>query len=68
MRGEGVIRYGLIGSSDIIGIREGGQMICVEIKIGTDKQREAQAKFQKMIERRGGIYILARSVEDVKCL
>jgi len=35
------------------------------VKSAVGRQRPEQANFQKMIEKFGGIYILARSVEDV---
>jgi len=59
------VRFGLPGSSDIDGIAKGGQRIAIENKSDTGKQSTEQEKFQAMIERMGGKYILARSVEDV---
>jgi len=62
-----VLSYGLVGSSDILGIiAPHGRMLCIECKVGSDKQRPEQLRFQTMIEERGGLYILARSLEDVK--
>lgn len=42
-----------------------GQAIAVETKSLRGPQREAQIAWQAAFERVGGIYILARSVEDV---
>lgn len=57
------IRYGLVGSSDILGCVD-GLMICIEMKTKTGKQREAQKLFQAAIERCGGIYFIARSADE----
>lgn len=61
-----LIRFGLVGSADIQGIiSPNGKMLCIECKTKIGKQREEQKRYEKMITEMGGIYILARSVEDV---
>ena len=61
-----LVRYGLPGLSDIVGIlRDGGRVLCVEVKTKTGRQSETQAQFQKMIDSCNGIYILARDVNDL---
>lgn len=65
-RNKRPIYYGLKGSADILGIRQGGQMLCIEVKTGTARQTVQQKSFQKMITERGGLYILAYSIDDVK--
>lgn len=40
-----------------------GLSVKVEVKIGNDRQSEAQKKYQERIERAGGIYIIARSFD-----
>jgi hypothetical protein len=61
------IRFGLKGSADILGIIGGqGKFLAIEVKTGRGRQTKEQKAFQKMIENHGGLYILARSVEDVK--
>ena len=58
-------RYGLVGSSDIIGISNKGIFTAIEIKTGkTSVQSKEQKAFQKMIEKQGGYYFLIRSVEE----
>lgn len=42
-----------------------GQMVCIETKSRTGRQRTGQVNFQHAVESVGGIYILARTVEDV---
>ena len=65
MDGKRIIRYGLVGSADVLGISN-GRFIAAEIKIGKDKQRAEQIAFQKMIETNGGLYFLIRSEDDIK--
>lgn len=58
-------RYGLVGSSDIIGINNTGKFIAIEIKTGaTSVQSKHQKNFQKMIEKQGGFYTVIRSEEE----
>ena len=58
-------RYGLIGSSDIIGISNKGLFTAIEIKTGeTSKQSKHQKNFEKMVKKQGGIYYLIRSEEE----
>ena len=62
-----VIRFGLIGSSDIYGILNGGFFFGGEIKTGKGVQTDQQKNFGKMITSQGGLYIVIRSaVEAVK--
>ena len=41
-----------------------GRSIKIEVKIGKDRQSEAQKKYQYDVERAGGIYIIAKNFED----
>jgi len=58
-------RYGLKGSSDIIGLSKTGQFIGIEVKTGTGKQSKDQLNFQRMIETNGGLYFLVRKESDL---
>lgn len=40
--------------------------LALEVKSATGKQSEAQKRYQRRVEAIGGLYILARSVEDVR--
>jgi hypothetical protein len=54
------------GSSDISETIT-GQSVKIEVKVGKDKQSQAQKDYQKAIEAAGGIYFIARSfVEFLK--
>lgn len=63
---NGMVRFGVPGQADITGLLiPSGRRIEIEVKDAKGRQRESQKNFQAMIEKSGGIYILARSVEDV---
>ena len=59
-----LVRYGLKGSSDILGLIA-GRFVAVECKAGRDRQRKEQMAFERAVTNAGGVYILARSVDDV---
>lgn len=58
------INFGLVGSGDILGANR-GRPLAIETKTLTGAQREAQRNFEAAWVRAGGLYILARSVDDV---
>ena len=59
------IRSAPDGTPDLIGVMHPGKAFAIEVKTTKGQQREAQKNWQKAWERRGGIYVLARSVDDV---
>ena len=61
-----VIRFGIEGGADLSGILAGGRRLEVEVKSERGRQSEEQVAFQRMIERFGGLYILARSAEEAE--
>ena len=56
------------GTSDIICIMPNGCTAWIECKTATGKQRDAQIRFQQMVESLGHKYYIMRSVEDIKKL
>jgi hypothetical protein len=54
------------GWPDITGLLPGGRFIGVECKAPGGLQSEMQKHIQQAIRLRGGIYVLARSIEDVE--
>ena len=64
--GNRFVRAGVPGQADLTGILPDGRRLEVETKSATGRQTEDQRNFQRMIERFGGVYVLARSVEDVR--
>jgi hypothetical protein len=72
-----LVTYGTPGQADIQGLIEYtyigkglrsmklGRFLAIEVKKPGEKQDDDQVKWQAMIERHGGLYILAHSVADV---
>ena len=59
-----MVRFGATGSPDII-VVQNGIYVGIEVKNPTAVQNEAQVAFQQELEKAGGKYILARSLDDV---
>jgi hypothetical protein len=59
-----LVRYGLPGSADILACIK-GRFVSIECKVGRDFIRKNQRDFAGAVARNGGIYILARTVDDV---
>lgn len=53
---------GTNGSADISATIK-GRSIKIEVKIGKDRQSEAQIEYQKMIENAGGVYFIAKDFD-----
>jgi hypothetical protein len=51
------------GSADISATIR-GRSVKIEVKIGKDRQSEAQKKYQEDIERAGGVYLIARDFDS----
>lgn len=63
MDGKRTIRFGLPGQPDIQGMLD-GRWIGIEVKKPGGRQSEKQKKFQKAVERAGGVYLLVDDVEE----
>lgn len=61
------IRFGLVGSADVLGILPDGKFIGVECKAPGrgDDSTEAQRWFGQRVKEAGGVYIVATSTDDV---
>lgn len=59
------VQFGLTGCSDILGIMPGGRFLAIEVKTPKGRVSPAQDKFRRNVEGSGGLYILARSIDDV---
>lgn len=59
------MQFGISGAPDIVAIVK-GIYVGIEVKRETTKQTEAQAVFERRVTRAGGIYILARKLEEVE--
>lgn len=66
----GWIKYGMVGSGDIIGTLTLpcgiGQHFEIEAKTGTGRQTPEQESRMKTLRARGALYILARSEDDAE--
>ncbi|MFA6242583.1 MAG: hypothetical protein WC655_16720 [Candidatus Hydrogenedentales bacterium] len=63
--GKRFVRFGIPGQADITGIMKGGRRIEIEVKTKRGKLSPEQETFRKMIEDCGGLYIVARDLDDV---
>ena len=60
------IRYGLPGSADIIGLTPSGKFIAIECKSAKGKLKYTQITFGNRILEKNGIYLVARSIDDLE--
>ncbi len=60
------VKFNTEGTADHIGVIKGGRFLAIESKAPDGVQSDDQRVVQRAIEERGGLYILARSVEDVR--
>jgi hypothetical protein len=63
--GARVIQSAPEGTPDLMGVMTPGKAFGIEVKAQRGQQRDAQKKWQAAWEKRGGIYILAKSLQDV---
>lgn len=61
--GKRIIRFGLPGMADIGGIYQ-GRHVEIEVKAPRGRQSVQQQRWQRAVERAGGVYILARSPQE----
>lgn len=59
------VTFGIPGQPDIFAIIR-GRFVGIEVKTATGRQSKDQKNWQRNCERAGGLYILARSVDDVR--
>lgn len=62
---KGWLRNNKAGSPDII-VCHKGRYMGIEVKAEKGRQSELQQQAQKDIEKCGGVYIIARNIEDVE--
>jgi hypothetical protein len=63
MPGKWTKGTGTKGSADISATIN-GRSVKIEIKYGKDRQSEAQIRYQEMIEKAGGTYLIVKSFDD----
>jgi hypothetical protein len=58
-----LVRFGLPGSGDIEGfLSPRGRFLSIECKTSIGAQGQIQRNYQALVERHGGVYIIARSL------
>ncbi len=62
--GKRVIAFGIPGAADLSGLLDDGRRLEIEVKTASGRQSERQRRFMEMIQRFGGVYIIARSPDD----
>lgn len=67
MRNGSPVRFGVggPGASDLVGVYR-GRAVFVEIKTPIGRQTPEQKMFQQLVERKSGIYVVLRSVDDAR--
>lgn len=60
------IRMGTPGSPDIVGCTPTGRFIGIECKSDRDRLSDKQLSMKKEIENRNGIYLIIKSIDDLK--
>ena len=63
-RGGGFIRFGTPGAPDIVCVMQ-GRYIGIEVKDIKGRLSDNQKRFQESLEAAGGIYLIARDVDEV---
>lgn len=61
----GFLRFGSVGSADIIGILCDGRFLAVECKSAKGKLSDPQRVFMADIRKYGGVAIVARSMDEL---
>jgi hypothetical protein len=60
-----MIRFGVVGGSDILGVLSDGRALAIEVKTASGKVTPAQESFLSRVRECGGVAFVARSVDDV---
>lgn len=67
--GNRFVRFGFVGSSDLIGMMRDGRFLGVEVKSNKGRLRPEQAVFLELVRSNGGVAFVAKDCRDVyKCL
>ena len=54
------------GVADIVGVSKDGKALAVECKSSVGRQSMPQRAFEKAWKEKGGLYVLARGIEDLQ--
>lgn len=53
------------GAADLLGMWA-GRFVAIELKTDKGKQTDEQRAFEQLVQRKGGVYVVLRSVEDAR--
>ena len=59
------MRYGKVGSSDILGLTRDGKLLAIEVKSAKGKPTETQLEFIQQVNAHGGKAFVAHSLGEV---
>jgi len=60
-----LVRFGTPGQADVLGVlAPGGRLLAIECKSTTGRLTDDQAAWGRMVQAMGGVYVVARSVQD----
>ena len=62
---RGFVRFGHVGSADILGVMPGGRFLGIECKAPRGNLSRHQLEFGQRVRADGGIYMVVRSVDDL---
>ena len=62
--GKRIIRLGIPGLTDLSGILADGRALFIEAKSASGRQTAEQQAFEAIVRKFGGVYLVARSVEE----
>ncbi|HSY52436.1 MAG TPA: hypothetical protein VLC46_26785 [Thermoanaerobaculia bacterium] len=63
--GTRFVRFGAVGAPDIVAVVK-GTYVGIEVKAPRGHQTSSQRDFEAMLRMAGGVYVLARSLEEVE--
>lgn len=58
-----IVRANVPGCADLVGCHR-GRFVAIEVKTRSGRQSEQQRRFQRAVERAGGLYVVARCTDD----
>jgi len=64
--GRRFVRFGLVGSADIIGVMPGGRFLAVECKAARGRLSEAQGEFLRRVQDAGGVACVVHGVDELE--
>jgi hypothetical protein len=67
MRNGTPVKFGVggPGGADLIGVYR-GLFVAIELKTPIGRQSKEQRQYQQLVERKGGVYVVIRSVDDAR--